>query len=127
MRGVVAEAEEALFDANAVRMLEQQLRDAAGALEHSKRELACAMAHRSSEGRAVEALSQRIVDLEAGAVDALQAGRDDLASEAATVIAATEDERLARQAASAKFDVDIARLKRLVADGGARLTDLRRG
>ena len=127
VRGAVAEAEEAVFDANAVRVLEQQLRDAAGALEHSKRELACAMAHRSSEARAVEALSQRIGDLETSAVDALNGAREDLAQEAATVIAANEDERLAREAAMKKFDVDIARLKRLVEDGGARLTDLRRG
>lgn len=127
IRGAVAEAEEAVFDANAVRVLEQQLRDAAGALEHSKRELACAMAHRSSEARAVEALTQRIGELEAGAVDALNGGREDLAFEAATVIAATEDERTARNEAMEKFDLDIARLKRLVEDGGARLADLRRG
>ena len=44
VRGAVAEAEEAVFDANATRLLAQQLREAAAALEHSKKELACAMA-----------------------------------------------------------------------------------
>jgi hypothetical protein len=59
IRGSIAEADEAVFDANATRILSQQLRDAAAALEHSKRELACAMAHRASEGRAIEALDKR--------------------------------------------------------------------
>ncbi|MFM9941995.1 MAG: PspA/IM30 family protein [Hyphomicrobiaceae bacterium] len=127
VRGAAAEAEQAVFDANALRILEQQLRDAAGALEHSKKELACAMAHRASEARAVEALNQRIAELEHAAGDALTGGREDLAREAATVIAATEDERTERTASMKRFDVDIARLRQLSEDGRKRLVDLRRG
>ncbi len=91
LRGAVAEAEEAVFDANAIRVLEQQLRDAAGSLEHCRRELACAMAHQASEVRAVAALTARIAELDASARQALAAGREDLALDAATVIAANED------------------------------------
>lgn len=127
LRGTVAEAEEAVFDANAIRVLEQQLRDAAGSLEHCKRELACAMAHQASEERAVAALSARIAELDASARQALAAGREDLAEDAATVIAANEDERIERQAAVTRFDVDIRRLKQIAEDGRKRLLDLRRG
>ena len=127
LRGAVAEAEEAVFDANAIRVLEQQLRDAAGSLEHCKRELACAMAHQASEERAVSALSARIAELDASARLALAAGREDLASDAATVIAANEDERIERQAAVSRFDIDIRRLKQIAEDGRKRLMDLRRG
>jgi phage shock protein A len=127
IRGAAAEADEAVFDANATRILAQQLRDAAIALEHSKRELACAMAHRASEARAVEALDQRRADLEKSAVDALQGGREDLASEVATVLAAIEDERRDRVAAMESFDADIARLRQMTEDGRRRLEDLRRG
>jgi phage shock protein A len=127
IRGAAADAEEAVFEANAIRVLEQQLRDAAMALELSKRELACAMAHRASEARAVEALDQRICELETGARAALAGNRDDLAEEAATVIAAAEDERADRSAAAARFDTDIARLRQLSEDGRRRLSDLRRG
>ena len=127
IRGAAAEAEEVVFEANAIRILEQQLRDAAIALEHSKRELACAMAHRASEARAVEALDQRIAELETSAVAAMSAERDDLAEEAATVIAAAEDERSDRRAAMIRFDLDIGRLRRLADDGRRRLGDLRRG
>ncbi len=127
LRGAVAEAEEAVFDANAIRLLEQQLRDAAAALEHSRRELACAMAHQASEERAVAALSARIEELEEGGRQALVGSRADLAGEAATVIAATEDERAERQAAVDRFSADVRRLKQLSEDGRRRLMDLRRG
>lgn len=127
MRGAAAEAEEAMFEANAIRILEQQLRDAATALEHSRRELACAMAHRASEARAVEALETRITELEQSGAAAITGGREDLAREASTVIAATEDELGERRASVARFDVDIARLRQLADDGRRRLVDLRRG
>ena len=126
-RGAVAEAEEAVFDANAVRVLEQQLRDAAGSLEHARRELACAMAHEASEERATAALSARIAELETSAREAIAAGRDDLAGEAATVIAATEDERAEREAAVQRFAADVGRLKDLTERGQRRLAELRRG
>ena len=127
VRGAAAEAEQAVFDANAIRILEQQLRDAAGALEYSKRELACAMAHRASEARAFEALGMRVAELETAATNALSAGREDLASDAATVIAATEDELKERQVAIKRFDIDIGRLKQLTETGRRRLAELRRG
>lgn len=127
VRGAVAEAEEAVFDANATRLLAQQLREAAAALEHSKKELACAMAYRASEHRAVASLDARIAELETSAVSALQGEREDLAAEAATVIAAAEDERRDRRAAIERFDADIARLRQLTEHGRKRLLELRRG
>ena len=127
IRGVAAEADEAVFEANAIRILEQQLRDAANALELAKRELACAMAYRASEARAVEALDGRIVELEASGAAAITGGREDLAGEVAVAIAAAEDERAERRAAVARFEVDIARLRQLADDGRRRLGDLRRG
>lgn len=127
VRGAVAEAEEAVFDANATRLLAQQLREAAAALEHSKKELACAMAYRASEQRAVASLDGRIRELEDSAICALQGDRDDLAREAATIIAAAEDERRDRRTAIERFDADIARLRQLTEHGRKRLLDLRRG
>lgn len=127
VRGAAAEAEEAVFDANAIRILEQQLRDAAGALEHAKKELACVMAHRASEARATEALNARIRELEQSGAAAIAAGRDDLATEVATVIAAAEDERIERSAAIGRLDADISRLRLLADECRKRLAELRRG
>jgi phage shock protein A len=127
LRGAVADAEEAVFDANAIRVLEQQLRDAAASLEHSKRELACAIAHQSSEERAISALSERIADLEESGAKAVLAGREDLGMEAAVVIAATEDERNERRAALERYSAEVRRLRQFAEDGRKRLMDLRRG
>jgi phage shock protein A len=126
-RGTVAEVEEAIFEANAIRILQQQLRDAAAALEHSRRELACAMAHQASEERAIATLSQRIAELEVSGRKAIAGGRDDLAEEAAIEIAATEDERNERTEVAARGDVEIKRIRQLVDDGRKRLLELRRG
>ena len=126
-RGAVAQAEETVFDANAIRILEQQLREAAGALEQSRRELACAMAHQASEERAVALLSERIHELETGGHKAIAAGRDDLAEEVAIEIAATEDERIERGAAAGHGSEEIKRLRQLVEEGRRRLLALRRG
>ena len=126
-RGTVAEVEEAIFEANAIRILEQQLRDAAVALEHSRCELACAMAHQASEERAVAALSQRIAELEVSGRKAIAGGRDDLGEAAAIEIAATEDERNDRVAAANRSNEEIKRIRQLVDDGRKRLLELRRG
>jgi len=127
LRGAIADAEDAMFDANAIRVLEQQLRDAAASLEHSKRELACAIAHQSSEERAIAALSERIADLEQSGAKAVVAGREDLGMEAAVVIAANEDERNERRAALERYDTEVRRLRQYSEDGRKRLMDLRRG
>jgi phage shock protein A len=127
VRGSVAEFEETVFDANSIRLLEQQIREAATSLEHARRELACAMAHQSSESRAVAALTARIAELEASGIAALKDGAEGLANEVATVIAATEDERRERKDAAHRFDADIVRLRQLADEGRRRLTDLRRG
>lgn len=127
VRGTIADAEEAAFDLNATRVLAQQIRDAATALELSKKELACAMAHRDSEARAVATLETRINELEQSAIEAINGHRPELADEAATVIAAVENERADRQAAVEGFNADIARLEDLIQQGQQRLRDLSRG
>ncbi|MDP4024668.1 PspA/IM30 family protein [Methylobacterium sp. NEAU 140] len=127
LRGAAADQAQALHDANAVVLLRQQIRDAAGALAVARRELAIAMAHQAGELRAVEALTGRAAGLEAAAAKALADRRDDLATEAAIRIAALEDEAADRRAALDAFEADVARLRRLVGDGEGRLRDLDRG
>ncbi|MDF2598697.1 MAG: phage shock protein PspA [Methylobacterium brachiatum] len=127
MRGAIADNAQALHDANAVTILRQQIRDAAGALATARRELAVAMAYHAAEARALDAVGARIETLSDGARRALADGREDLGSEAAVHIAALEDERSDRRAAAARFAAEIERLKRLVGQGGERLRDLDRG
>ncbi|MCS3728513.1 PspA/IM30 family protein [Bradyrhizobium betae] len=126
-RGSVAAAGEELEDRTALLILDQQLRDAAAAVERSKRALALAIAQDQQEGRKLEATIARIADLEPRAVAALDGGREDLARDAAEAIAGLEADRDAAMTARALFATEIARLKRHVANAQARITELDRG
>src|ERR1700730_8888658 len=126
-RGSVAAAGEEMEDRSALLILDQQMRDAATAVERAKRTLALAIAQDQQEGRRLDATNARIDDLEIRATAALDGGRDDLAREAAEAIAGLEADRDAALTARALFATEIARLKRHVASAQARITELDRG
>jgi phage shock protein A len=126
-RGSVAAAGEELEDRSALLILDQQMRDAAAAVERSKRTLALAIAQDQQEGRRLDATNARIADLEIRATAALDGGRDDLAREAAQSIAGLEADRDAAMTARTLFAQEIARLKRHVSGAESRLTELDRG
>jgi phage shock protein A len=126
-RGRMAAAGEELEGRNALLILDQQMRDAAVAVERAKRTLALAIAQDQQEGRRLDASNGRIADLEIRATAALDGGRADLAREAAEQIAALEADRDAAMTARALFASEIARLKRHVASAEARITELDRG
>ena len=126
-RGSVAAAGEELEDRSALLILDQQMRDAAAAVERAKRTLALAIAQDQQEGRRLDATNARIADLELRATAALDGGREDLAREAAEAIAHLEAERDAALTARTLFAAEIARLKRHVSGAEARIHELDRG
>jgi phage shock protein A len=126
-RGSVAAAGEELEDRSALLNLDQQMRDAAAAVERSKRSLALAIAGDQQEGRRLDATNARIADLEVRATAALDGGREDLAREAAQAIANLEADRDAAMTARTLFASEITRMKRQVAGAEARITELERG
>src|SRR5215470_8246037 len=126
-RGSVAVAGEELEDRTALLVLDQQMRDAAAAVDRSKRALALAIASDQQEGRRLETTKSRIADLEVRATAALEGGREDLAREAAEAIAGLEAERDAAMTARTLFAAEITRLKRHVANAEARIAELDRG
>ncbi|HVQ68397.1 MAG TPA: PspA/IM30 family protein [Bradyrhizobium sp.] len=126
-RGSVAAAGEELEDRSALLILDQQMRDAAAAVERSKRSLALAIAGDQQEGRRLDATNARIADLEVRATAALDGGREDLAREAAQAIANLEADRDAAMTARTLFASEITRMKRQVANAEARITELDRG
>jgi phage shock protein A len=123
----VAAAGEELEDRSALLILDQQMRDAAAAVERSKRSLALAIAGDQQEGRRLDATNARIADLEVRATAALDGGREDLAREAAQAIANLEADRDAAMTARTLFASEITRMKRQVAGAEARITELERG
>lgn len=127
VHGAAAAAGGEIADRSALLILDQQIRDAAAAVERGRRALAVAVAHDEAEGKLLEATLARIADLEERAVAALAGGRADLASEAAESIAAMEADRDAIREARANSALKIAHLKTTMADAGRRLAELERG
>src|SRR5262245_3122628 len=127
VRGSVAAAEEELADRSALLILEQQIRDAAAAIDRGKRALALAIAQDEGEGKRLETTLARIADLEERAVAALAGGREDLATEAAETIAVREADRDSIRAAPGAYAGEISRLRNAVANAGRRLAELERG
>src|SRR5882762_6137365 len=126
-RGSVAAAGEELEGRNALLILDQQMRDAASAVDRAKRTLALAIAQDQQEGRRLDATNARIADLEIRATAALDGGREDLAREAAGQIAALEADRDAAMTARTLFASEIARLKHKASGAEARISELDRG
>jgi phage shock protein A len=114
-------------DQNALLILDQQMRDATGAFDRAKKALAVAIAQESQESQRLNATRSRIEDIETRAVAAIDAGRDDLAAEAAEAIATLEAERDASLTARTLFATEIAKLKGHVLQQQMRFSRLERG
>ncbi|NTJ10056.1 PspA/IM30 family protein [Rhizobium lusitanum] len=127
IRGRAYDAEQAFIDRNAMPLLAQQIRDAAGAIQSARRAVAIAVAQNEQEKSQHAAIVGRIADLETRAVAALQKGNDELARQAAEAIAELEAERDSSEKAQAQFATTIAKLKATVRSSEARLQGLQRG
>ena len=83
---------EQLVDANALRIMEQELRDTEQAMLRAKRELACLMATGKELQRSNQQLSEELAQREQQAAQALANGEAGLAYELAECIAAHENQ-----------------------------------
>ena len=127
VRGRTALIAEELADQNALLILDQQMRDATLALERAKKALAVAVAQESQEQQRLDATLARIADLETRTIAAIEAGREDLAAEAAEAIATLKAERYASLTARTLFTAEIAKLKGHVLQQQMRFSQLERG
>jgi len=127
VRGRTFAIAEEVADQNALLILDQQMRDASGTLDKAKKALAVAGAQDGQESQRLDTTRARIEDLETRAVAAIEAGRDDLATEAAEAIATLEAERDASLTARAFFAAEINKLKGHVLQQQMRFSQLERG
>ena len=125
-RGSSARAAERLHDQNALLILDQQIREAAAALDSARRALSVATAQDATEERRIAKIEADIRDLEARATAALDT-REDLATEAADAIAGLEIDLAAARTAHANFARESTRMRQLVRNGERRIADLERG
>lgn len=127
LRGRTFEAEQEFLARNAMPLLGQQIRDAAGAIQSARRAVAIAIAQNEQEVAQHKVALARIADLETRAIAALEKGTDSLAREGAEAIGWLETECAASEKAQAGFHASIERMKSVVRASEARLRELQRG
>jgi phage shock protein A len=114
IRGGASEAGEAIIDANATRIFEQEIRDAENHLTKAKRDLTGVMAEQMSAKREVDRLQREIIEHEGYATQALEKGDEVLALAVAEKIANLESSLADQQQAHDSFSGNAERLKELV-------------
>jgi len=114
IRGGASEAGEAIIDANATRIFEQEIRDAENHLTKAKRDLTGVMAEQMAAKRDVDRLTREITEHEGYVGQALEKGDETLALAVAEKIASLETEFASQQQALTSYTTSSERLKELV-------------
>jgi phage shock protein A len=107
--------------------LERSISAAHHAHASARHALAIAMAEETRESARRTALAAKASDLEQRAVAALQAGREDLAAQAAEAIASIATDVNASEQASQRFAAEVVLARREVSSQRRRLSELDRG
>lgn len=92
VRGGATEIGQAAVDAQALRIMDQEIRDAENALQESEKNLTAVMAQKMASERKVHELEKKIEEHEGYAIAALEKGNETLAAEIAEQIAEFSDE-----------------------------------
>ena len=114
LRGGLNEAGDALVDSQAMRILEQEIRDAKQHLDEAKQNLTKVMAEHIGVEREVKKLQTNISEYETYAVQALDKSDENLATEIAEKIAGLEDELAAQQTVLESYNINIQSLKQAI-------------
>ena len=114
LRGGASEIGEAVVDANAVRILEQEIRDAEEAIAKAKGSLTRMKATEIQLKRDLGTLDIDISDYEAKAIEALESGKEALAEEVAAKIAELEADRNDKFAEQQALDTEIGKINTLI-------------
>ena len=93
IKGGVSEVGESVVDANLVRILEQDIRDDSNAINKAKQSLTQLKGTEIGLKRKIDSLATDIADYEAKTVEALEAGKEELAIQVAEKIADLESEK----------------------------------
>lgn len=114
LRGGFNEAGEALVDSQAMRILEQEIRDAKQHLDEAKQNLTKVIAEHIGIEREVKKLQATITEYEGYTIQALDKSDEALAAEIAEKIAVFEDELAAQQAVLDSYNTNIQSLKQAI-------------
>ncbi|WP_447555160.1 PspA/IM30 family protein [Vreelandella sp. EE22] len=117
-RGKAHETGQAVVDSQALRILDQEIRDSEQHLKSSKTELTRLMGQRQINSDKATTLEQKIGELEQSAAAALDKGEEQLATEVAERIVALQDDLEAEKRIVGEYDASIENLR-----GAIRNTD----
>jgi len=126
IRGGASEAGEAIIDANATRIFEQEIRDAGNHITKAKRDLTGVMAEQMSAKRDIARLEKEITEHEGYAGQALEKGDETLALAVAEKITTLESELADQQHALESFTGNADRLKELVKKSERQINEHKR-
>ncbi|WP_353573291.1 PspA/IM30 family protein [Candidatus Albibeggiatoa sp. nov. BB20] len=114
LRGGINEAGETLVDSQAMRILDQEIRDAKQHLDEAKQNLTKVMAEQIGIEREAKKLKANITEYEGYALQALDKSDESLAAEIANKIAGIEDELAAQQAVLDSYNTNVHELKQAI-------------
>ncbi|MFU2329205.1 PspA/IM30 family protein [Pseudomonas sp. NFX98] len=125
LRGGATEVGEAIVDQQALRILDQEIREADSALASARRELVTIMAKHKLSADRVSEYNAKIKDLESKAMAAIQANREDLAMEVAEAISTLTNELDVEQKQATEFGTYAENMRKDINKAEARIKSLR--
>lgn len=125
LRGGVNEAGEAVVDSQALRILDQEVRDASEELKQSKESLVAIIARQKVAEEKVAKLKSDITEYEGYALKALEKGDDTLAHEVAQKIADFENQLVSEQEAATGYAENAEKLKSAIKVAEANIKRLK--
>ena len=114
VRGGANELGEAIVDANAIRILEQEIRDAESAISSAKQSLTRMKSSEIRLKRDLSTLNADIADYEQKAISALNAGEEALAGEVAERIAELEGDRDDKAGEQAALNAEVDKIHAMI-------------
>lgn len=114
VRGGATEVGESIVDSQAIRILEQELRDSKKALNDAKTGLTSIMAEKMGVDRKVKDLTAKISEHETYAMQAMDKGDEDLALDVANKIAEFEHELTIQQGILDGYESKVSSLKKMI-------------
>lgn len=118
LRGKANETGQSVVDTQALRILDQEIRDSENHLSRSKTELTRLMGQRQLNSNKADTLESKIAELEKSAEAALDKGEEQLAVEVAERMVALQNDLEAERAIVSEYDASIEKLR-----GAIRGTD----
>ncbi|MFV0477836.1 MAG: PspA/IM30 family protein [Parahaliea sp.] len=125
LRGGINETGEAIIDSQALRILDQEIRDSAEELKNSKDSLAEILARQKVAEKKCSHLNQQIKEHESYAVEALKKNNDDLAKEVAEKIADLENQHTQESESARAFQESAASLRQAVKQAEQNLKNIK--